>query len=252
MSKRVIVADGADQLSVLAGRILIEETSRAIDRRGRAVVLVSGGTSVWKAYEAYGRSDLIDWTKVFFFWGDDRFVEPENPYSNYALVRDSLLTFAKGLPVENVFSINYKADTPGQCAEQYSRTIQQFFNLGDDEWPTFDLAQVGMGADGHTASLFPHTPAVLVDDKLAVMNHAGLRPWVDRITLTLPVFNHVRTVLFITSGSSKTQTLKNVLEGSPTVEEMPAAHINPADGTVIWLADKAAAAELTIPIETDY
>jgi len=252
MSRRVIVVDDADKLSALAGQVLIDITVRAIDERGRALVLVSGGTSVRKSYEAYGRAKEIDWSKVFFFWGDDRFVEPENPYSNFALVRDALLANTIGLPKENVFPINVNAATPTACAEEYSQTISSFFGLAPGEWPVFDLAQNGMGPDGHTASLFPRTPAVSVSDKIAVANHAGLKPWVDRITLTFPVFNHTRTVLFITNGASKTATLKTVLEGMPTIEEMPAAHINPVHGQTIWLVDKAAAANLTIPTETEY
>ena len=252
MNRRIIVAENAQSLSTIAGKVLIDVTARAIKERGRAVVLVSGGTSVWRYYEAYGESDQIDWKNVFFFWGDDRFVEPDNPYSNYAQVRDALLANTSGLPKENVFPINSYADNPTVCAEQYGRTIQEFFGLAAGEWPVFDLAQNGMGSDGHTASLFPHTSAALVTDKIAVMNHAGFKPWVDRITLTLPVFNHTRTVLFITSGPTKTATLKTVLEGSPSIEEMPAAHVKPENGQLIWLVDKAAATDLSCATESEY
>ncbi len=251
-NRRVIAASNAEQLSTLAGNILIDVTKKAVQNRGRAVILVSGGTSIWRSYEAFGKSTDVDWTKVFVFWGDDRFVEPENPYSNYGQVRDALLSHAKDLPKENVFPINSSASTPTQCAEEYSRTIKEFFDLADGQWPVFDLAQNGMGPDGHTASIFPHSPAVHVDDRIAVMNHASLKPWVDRITLTFPVFNHARTVLFITSGAAKATTLKEVLEGSPNPDERPAAHINPINGQVLWLIDESAASELTIPLETDY
>jgi len=245
MSKKLIVASSADELSSQAGQLLIDITARAIEERGRAVILVSGGTSIWRSYEAYGQALSINWSKVFFFWGDDRFVEPDNPYSNYALVRDALFAHTSGLPKDNVFPINPDASDPDQCAAEYSDTIAKFFGLKPGEWPVFDLAQNGMGADGHTASLFPHTPGPLVTDKIAVAAHAGQKPYVDRITLTLPVFNHARNVLFITSGASKADTLKTVFEGSPAVDEMPAAHINPENGEVIWLVDEAAAAKLS-------
>jgi 6-phosphogluconolactonase len=194
----------------------------------------------------------IDWTKVFFFWGDDRFVEPTNPYSNYGLVKNSLLSNAVGLPPENVFPIAFDASTPAQCAELYAKKIQEFFELRDGEWPVFDLAQNGIGPDGHTASLFPNTPAALEDDKIAVANHAGLKPWVDRISLTLPVFNHARNVVFVTSGAAKATTVKTVLEGSPSRSEMPAAHVKPIGGTLFWLLDRDASANLSMPLEKAY
>jgi 6-phosphogluconolactonase len=250
MGRRIIVANDGDELAIMAGDVLIDLTVQAIDQRGRAVILVSGGTSVWSSYENFGKAKAIDWSKVYVFWGDDRFVEPGNPYSNYTLVRESLLVNADGLPRENIFPINYKASTPTACAEEYSEAIRRFFHLAPGEWPVFDLAQNGMGPDGHTASIFPHTPAALIDDKIAVANHAGLKPWVDRITLTLPVFNRARAIVFVTAGPTKAEKLKTVIEGDPPVEEAPAAHIHPENGTVFWLVDQAAAAELTIPVDT--
>jgi 6-phosphogluconolactonase len=252
MVKRVIAAEDSEHLSKLAGDILIDVTAKAIDERGRAAVLVSGGSSVWRAYEAFGSSTEIDWTKVFFFWGDDRFVEPDNPYSNFGLVRDALFTHTKGLPKENVFPIDVNVETPAECAKEYSTTIRRFFDLPADGWPVFDLAQVGVGPDGHTASLFPHSTALHVDDQIAVMNHASHKPWVDRITLTFPVFNHCRTVLFLANGAGKADILKKVIEGDPMLDDAPAAYVRPPDGTVLWLLDKPAAAKLTGPVELTY
>jgi 6-phosphogluconolactonase len=252
MKRRIIAAENADALHRLAAEILADITIKAIEARGRAVLLLSGGSTVRVPYERFGKSTLVDWSKVYIFWGDDRFVEPDNPYSNYGLARDTLIANAVMLPAKNIYPISFSAKTPAECAEQYSATIRDFFGLTVGEWPAFDLAQNGMGPDGHTASIFPHSTAVNSTDDIAVTDHAGLGPWVDRITLTFPVFNNARSVLFIAAGAPKADTLKSVLEESPTISDRPAAYIRPANGQVIWLIDKAAASKLADPLENKY
>jgi 6-phosphogluconolactonase len=136
------------------------------------------------------------------------------------------------------------APTPAEGARRYAATVRDFFGLADGEWPAFDLTLNGMGPDGHTASLFPHRSAVGETRRIAVMSHAGLAPWVDRVTLTLPVFNHARRVLFLAGGAAKADMLKQVLEGERNVKHWPAGGIDPEDGEAVWLLEPAVAAKL--------
>lgn len=244
MQRKIILAPTLEELPRIAARIMAEKTRQAIAERGRCTIALGGGSSVRKPYELFAASPDIDWTKVFFFWGDDRFVEPTNPYSNYTLGEESLLSRLPGLPAENIFGIPFKAATPAEGARQYSETIRSFFELKEGELPRFDLAQIGMGPDGHTASLFPHTAALNGTSQIAVMNHAGLSPWVDRITLTLPTINNARCALFLANGAAKAEVLRQVLEEKPDLQNLPASAVQPTEGELIWILDPDIASEL--------
>jgi len=227
-----------------AATLISERIQSSIRDRSRCTLALSGGTSVGSVFELLAGDSRIDWTNVFFFWGDDRFVDQSSPYSSYKLAEEKLFTKTPAIPRKNIFPVPVDAPTPTEGAKRYSQTIQTFFGSAPGEWPCFDLAINGMGPDGHTASLFPRSPALDQHEQIAVMNHAGLAPWVDRVTLTLPVFNHARCVLFMVTGSGKAQTLKAVLEGTSDVRAFPAQGIQPAGGEVLWLLDPPAAALL--------
>jgi 6-phosphogluconolactonase len=231
-----------------AAEMIATRIRSAIAQRGRCTFALSGGTSVGSVFDLLVADAGIEWSKVFLFWGDDRFVDQSNPYSSYKLAEEKLLTRAPGLPRTNVFPVPVSAPTPAEGAKRYSQTIRQFFDLAPGQWPRFDLAINGMGPDGHTASLFPHSAALEVQDEIAVMNHAGLSPWVDRVTLTFPVFNHARCVLFMASGSGKARTLKTILEGERDILAHPTQGIAPADGAVIWLLEPSIATQLDATI----
>jgi 6-phosphogluconolactonase len=224
---------------LISGRI-----KSSIAARGRCTLLLSGGTSVGNLMELLAADHSIDWRKTYLFWGDDRFVEPTNPHSSYKLAEEKLIRSLPALPRENVFPVPANASTPSEGAKAYSQTIRKFFGLAQGELPRFDIAINGMGPDGHTASLFPHSPALDETEEIAVMNHAGLAPWVDRVTLTFPVFNQARCVIFMASGAGKAQTLKNVLEGKRNIHDYPSQGIQPADGELIWLLDSSIASQL--------
>jgi 6-phosphogluconolactonase len=228
-----------------AAVLISERIQSSIRDRGRCVLALSGGTSVGNVFELLAADPQIDWPSVFFFWGDDRFVDQVNPYSSYKLAQEKLFTKTPAIPRKNIFPVPVDAPTPAEGAKRYSQSIRSFFGLAEGEWPRFDLAINGMGPDGHTASLFPRSPALDRHDEIAVVNHAGLAPWVDRVTLTFPVFNHARCILFMVTGSGKAKTLKAVLEEAGDLHAFPARGIQPADGEVIWLLDPAAAALLS-------
>lgn len=243
VAKRVQVVGDAQALTRAAVEVVLECAKHALAERGRFTMALSGGSSVKPVYELLAQQPL-EWKKVFLFWGDDRFVEPENPYSNYALAMRHLISKAPDLPPENVYPIPWEAPTPEEGAREYSRQMEEFFGLRQGQLPRLDVALNGMGPDGHTASLFPGMPALDEQSAIAVASHAGLHPWVDRITLTLPVFNECRMVLFAVSGKSKAGRVREVLQGPEIVETLPAQGVNPREGEAVWLLDSEAAALL--------
>jgi 6-phosphogluconolactonase len=244
MQKFVRVLPDVSAVVRRAAEMISQRIHLGIKDRGRCTLALSGGRSVGEVFELLAADQTIDWSKVFLFWGDDRFVEPTNPHSSYKLAEEKLLRKLPNFPKSNVFPVPVNAATPAEGAKLYSETIRTFFGLKTGEWPRFDVAINGMGPDGHTASLFPHSPALDIRDEIAVMNHAGLSPWVDRVTLTFPVFNHARCVLFMASGAAKSGTLKVILEGEQNIHEHPSQGIAPAEGEIIWLLDPGAAQQL--------
>jgi len=241
MRQTILVLPDVSAVVQRAAALISQRIQFAIQERGRCTLALSGGTSVGNVFELLVADAAIDWPKVFLFWGDDRFVEQSNPYSSYKLADEKLLRAAPRLPPSNVFPVPVAAATPAEGAREYSQTIADFFGLKQGDWPRFDVTINGMGPDGHTASLFPNSPALDKTDEIAVMNHAGLAPWVDRVTLTFPVFNHARCVLFMATGRAKAQTLKMVLEGERNFHQHPAQGIAPVDGELIWLLDPSIA-----------
>ncbi len=236
--------DNGEQMASATANLKAETARKAIAARGRFTVALSGGSTVRRTFELLAAEKGIDWSKVFVWSVDDRFVEPTNPYSNYGLIKSSLLDLQPDLPGHHFFAIPYKEATPTAGAAAYAQAMKDFFQLGDGELPRFDLIQLGMGPDGHTASLFPNLGAVTVTDKLVVASHAGLAPWVDRLTITLPVINNARLVLFIATGENKAERMREVLEGEPDPSRLPSSGVAPESGEVVWMLDKGIASKL--------
>lgn len=180
---------------------------------------------------------------MFFFWGDERHVPPADPESNYRMAEETLLT---KIPVAaaNVFRIPAENPNAAAAALAYEETLRKFFALQPGQFPRFDLILLGMGPDGHTASLFPGTAALQEQSRLVVSN------WVEkfrtsRITLTLPVLNAARCVAFLVSGTDKASALQAVLESDAPGEQYPSKLVRPTNGKLIWLIDRAAASGLS-------
>jgi 6-phosphogluconolactonase len=180
---------------------------------------------------------------MFFFWSDERHVPPTDPESNYRMAHEAMLS---KVPVSesNVFRVPGENPEAEETALAYEQTLLQFFSLQEGEFPRFDLILLGLGPDGHTASLFPETAALQEKSRLVVAN------WVEkfktyRITFTLPVLNAARSVAFLVSGSDKASALHEVLEGDAPGEKYPAKLVRPTEGKVIWFVDRAAASELS-------
>ncbi len=249
MSPAVTIFKDSDHLAMHAADLITQAAQGAIRVRGRAMLALAGGSTPEKTYSLLaqpGRSSRIDWAHTYLFFGDERFVRPDDPSSNFAMVRRTLLAPVP-VPAGHAFPVPTQLGTAAAAAEEYAATLTRVFGIGDSrDPPRFDLVVLGLGEDGHTASLFPGAESLWVTDRWVVASPPGtLPPPVERITLTFPVLNAAREILFLVSGQNKAEALHDVLEGQPSREERPAACVRPVDGTLTWLVDEAAASRLT-------
>ncbi len=237
---RVLESD--QEVARAAANYFVDIALSSISALGRFSVVLSGGSTPRRTYELLASEeyrDLIPWQKVHIFFGDERCVPPSDPASNYRMADEALISLLP-IPAENVHRIAGEGDAVSN-ASLYQSELQTFFDQA--EWPRFDLMMLGMGDDGHTASLFPGTQALLERAAWVLAN------WVDklnayRITLTPPAINHAAKVLFLVTGAGKAKTLLQVLRGARDPMRLPAQLIRPKDGSVTWLVDKTAARDL--------
>lgn len=238
-----IVAD-AEALTRTAATVFVDCAQKAIEQRGSCAVALSGGTTPQALYALLARDHepfrrRVPWAQMHFFWGDERMVPPEHPDSNYGMAYRTLLSKVP-VPPANVHRFKPEEAEPHSAARAYEQVLSRYFPLVDAQWPRFDLVLLGMGVDGHTASLFPGSAALYERNRLAVAN------WVVqlasyRLTLTLPAFNHAATVVFLVSGKDKAPALRAVMAGTGPPERLPAQLIRPTRGALLWLVDRAAA-----------
>ncbi len=224
------LANGAAQLFVKLSRLAIEST-------GRFNVALAGGSTPQAMYALLATDYVaqVAWDKVYCFWGDDRTVPPDHPDSNYRMAYDTLLKHVP-IPPENVHRI-LSENPPQVAAESYIQTLHSVF--GDVDYPRFDLVLLGMGDDGHTASLFPHTQGLSASGWVTANCVPQLDTW--RITLTAPLINHAACVAFLVSGSKKSVVLREVLNGPYLPDTYPAQRVEPINGDMLWYVDEAAA-----------
>jgi 6-phosphogluconolactonase len=225
---------------------LFVERARAERTRGRFTVALSGGSTPRSLHTLLAGPDFrdqVDWTQVEFYWGDERYVPPDDPESNFRMARETLLNRLPEVRPQQIHRIHTELPDPAQAADLYEQELRREFALGAGELPRFDLIFLGLGPDGHTASLFPHTEALRARERLVVANYVS-KLASHRITLTAPVLNAAATVAFLVAGSDKAAALVAVLEGPRNPETYPAQLVQPATGTLYWLVDSAAAAGL--------
>ncbi|RMF28281.1 MAG: 6-phosphogluconolactonase, partial [Cyanobacteria bacterium J083] len=196
----------------------------------------AGGNTPKPLYEAIAKLDL-PWDKIEVFWGDERYVSPDHPDSNQKMARDVWLSKVP-IPEKNIHPMPTSANNPQLDAKAYERELKEFFGLKEGEFPTFDLIILGMGEDGHTASLFPHTAALQVKDSLVTVGEKNGEP---RLTFTAELINHAKCVIFLVAGANKQKALQAVLAETGDSNLYPARLIQP-QGELWWLLDKAAAA----------
>jgi 6-phosphogluconolactonase len=249
MSPAVTIFKNSDHLAMHAADLITQAAQGAIRVRGRAMLALAGGSTPEKTYSLLarpGRRSRIDWAHTYLFFGDERFVRPDDPSSNFAMVQRTLLAPVP-VPAGHAFPVPTQIGTAAAAAAEYAATLTRVFGIGDShDPPRFDLILLGLGEDGHTASLFPGAASLGVTDRWVVASPPGtLPPPVERITLTFAVLNAAREILFLVSGQNKAEALHEVLEGRPSREERPAVCVRPVDGTLTWLVDEAAASRLT-------
>jgi 6-phosphogluconolactonase len=228
-----------------AAEEVVRATNEAVTHRGRFTIALSGGSTPKSLYNllATNARATLPWDRMFFFWSDERHVPPTDPDSNFRMADEAML--AK-IPVaaSNVFRVPAENPDAAAAAQAYEQTMQKFFELKPGEFPRFDLILLGLGPDGHTASLFPETAALQEKSRLVVAN------WVEkfktsRITFTLPVLNAARSVAFLVGGVDKAPALHAVLEDETAPGSLyPAKLVHPSDGKLLWLLDRAAASQL--------
>lgn len=214
----------------------------AIAARGRFVVSLSGGSTprAMHARLASAHRADVDWTRVEIYWSDDRLVPPDDADSNYRMARETLLD-PIGIADARVHRIRGEAADARVASDEYARELAA--GLDDhDGWPQFDLVLLGMGGDGHTASLFPFTPALDVSDRTVTPGRAPKAPF-DRVTLTFPVIHAARAVRVVVTGRDKAEVLASVLRGPRDLRRLPAQRILEATGDLRWIVDAAANTE---------
>jgi 6-phosphogluconolactonase len=242
-----ICKDAADLAAHAADRI-VQESRDAIRARGRFLIALAGGSTPEAAYGRLAqppRRHAVDWGHWVVFFGDERFLPPDDSNSNTHMARHALLDRVP-VPPGNLYPVETSLDTPEEAADAYARTLAETLTPPAGQPPHFDLILLGLGDDGHTASLFPHMPSLAVKDAWVTATPPGtLPPPVDRVTFTYPILNAARSVVFLVSGARKADILRILLEDNPPKEERPAAGIHPYSGRLTWLVDAEAAAQLS-------
>jgi 6-phosphogluconolactonase len=237
--RNVVVCKGLDQLSRRGAELFAKASAEAIEKSGRFSVALSGGSTPRHLYGLLAANPFrarVRWDRVHIFFGDERCVPPDDDESNYRMAREALLDKVP-VPLQNVLRMEGEIEPP-TAAARYEDGLRRAFELGPGQTPRFDLVFLGLGPDGHTASLFPGTPALGETERLAVANPVE-KMGSTRLTLTLPVLNAARRVVFLVAGKDKAQVLRQVLKGEPG--QFPAQLVRPTDGELVFLVDRAAA-----------
>jgi 6-phosphogluconolactonase len=247
-NSEIMVLEDAAALSYKAAVILVGCISETLSRKAQFSVALSGGSTPKALFSLLVEGDSftnnIPWDKIHFFWGDERHVPPQDEQSNFRMADEIMLAKAH-VRAENIHRMRTEQADSGKVAQDYEKELQKFFQLTADQLPVFDFNLLGLGPDGHTASLFPRTRALYERNRLVVAN------WVEkfqthRITMTAPLLNNADTIVFLVSGKDKAEVLQKVLNGDHKPDLLPAQLIRPTHGKLIWLVDQAAASRLKI------
>jgi 6-phosphogluconolactonase len=240
-----ILAD-ANSIAQTAAAEFLQLAGGAVREKGSFSVALAGGSTPKALYGLLAGNPLLQakvpWSKIQFFFGDERHVPPDHPESNFRMAKEAMFDKAPINP-EQVHRIKAEKRNAAEAAVQYEDDLRASFRLAADQLPGFDLVLLGMGPEGHTASLFPGTKALQEERRLVVSNWVG-KLYTDRITLTPPVLNNAARVIFMVHGEEKAPALKAVLEGPYEPEQLPAQLIRPKLGKVLWLVDPSAASML--------
>ncbi|MBR8829194.1 MAG: 6-phosphogluconolactonase [Gomphosphaeria aponina SAG 52.96 = DSM 107014] len=234
MQKFIEVLPDLQELVNRSLLIVREKIQAAIVERGLCTLALAGGSTPVPLYRALS-SESFPWEKIHVFWGDERYVPPDHPDSNQKMAREVWLNQVK-IPASNIHPMPTASVNPTVDAEKYSSELSEFFQVSKGEFPVFDLILLGMGDDGHTASLFPHTDALSVRDRLVTVGNKDGQP---RLTFTVPLLNNSRCVIFMVAGENKQSALAQIFAPSGDETSYPARLIQPM-GELWWLLDQSA------------
>lgn len=247
-TSEIYIAEDIQVLSRRAAEVIAAAIVATLKTKPVFTMVLSGGSTPRSLYSLLAADDAfkdqIPWENVHFFWGDERHVPPDHNQSNYRMTNETMLS-KLAIPCENIHRIRSEISDAGQAAELYEKDISGFFQLEAGQLPRFDCVLLGMGSDGHTASLFPQTAALDERERLVVANRVE-KFQTHRITMTLPVLNNAESIIFLVSGGNKAETLKTVLQGKKRSQQFPAQMIAPVHGKLLWIIDRAAAKELNL------
>lgn len=238
MSAEKKILASAGEVSRAAAEEFAKLARQAIAAHGEFTVALAGGSTPRAAYQFLATAPGVAWEKVHIFFGDERCVPPEHPDSNYGMALEALLSRVT-VPAANVHRMKGEVE-PAAAAEQYAGELRRHFRLSNGDLPRFDLIMLGMGDDGHTASLFPGSAALTETSRLVAAN------WVEkfqqyRLTLTFPVVNNAAEVMFLIAGAAKAKVVGEIFGKNGPPDRYPVQKIHPTAGRTLWLLDRAAA-----------
>jgi len=239
----VTVLDDPAALADTAARLIADAAAEAIAARGRFTIALAGGATPRATYARLARPpfcDQVEWSRTWVCFGDERAVPPEHPDSNYGMAQATLLSKVP-LPAAQVLRIRAEAEDPEAAAAEYATALARVFATRRGELPRFDLVLLGLGVDGHTASLFPGSPVLKEVFRTVAAVHAAAAAIPQRLTLTFPVLNASARVVFLVAGPEKAKVVRAVLVDGAL---LPAAMVRPDPGKLVWLLDRGAAALL--------
>ena len=238
MNKIVEVLPDKEALIERSLEVVLSKMQAAIQERGRCTIALAGGGTPKPLYEAIATQNL-PWDKIHVFWGDERYVPPDHPDSNQGMARSAWLDQV-ALPSANIHPMPTDSANPATDAQKHEEQLREFFTVAVGEFPSFDVILLGIGDDAHTASLFPHTDALQIQDKLVTVGNKDGQP---RITFTAPLINHAHCVMFLVAGASKRPALAQIFATDADPMTYPARLIKPL-GELWWLLDESAGQEL--------
>lgn len=234
-----LIRPDAEGVARAAADLFVDLSTAAIRERGRFRVALSGGSTPKRTYQLLAeRGSLVDWDHVDLFWGDERYVAADDAQSNFRMTSEALLRHVP-VPPANVHRMRTELDSPEAAAQEYEREILDSFRV-TGEVPRFDLAFLGLGTNGHTASLFPNSRVLYETSRLVAADFVGeVNMW--RITMTAPLLNAARTIAFLIAGQDKAEVVREVVFGPKDIERLPAQLIQPTGGKLLWILDESAA-----------
>jgi 6-phosphogluconolactonase len=246
LQREVCLLPDAAAVTRRAADEFLKAAISSVAQHGSFTVVLSGGSTPKSLYALLAEDpsfrSQLPWAKIHFFFGDERHVPPDHPDSNFRMANEALFSKAMVKP-DQITRIHAEFADAEKAALEYQQALRAYFKLQDGELPRFDLVLLGMGDEGHTASLFPGTKALHASDRIVVRNWVG-KLYTERITLTAPAINLANRVIFLVTRADKAPALKAVLEGPYEPEQLPAQLIQPSNGSLLWLIDQAAGSML--------